>query len=376
MREVLVEEPKDSSDLMMAEEELKELPPLRDQIHQSSPEETVIVESAFDKLKQAPEAITAKKPKALNVQNFAELEAEISGDERDGEEEENDDVIVEGLFAEEPVDDDGNAARSLFEKQRMEKDNADQRKLERFLLEGDKSALGGRLNHGINSDEEERLILESREATIGERPEDFVFSDREDERNEDCYDEEGNFLPVWKIKLNRAARRALELQMRTMEENDSEEVMKETSKDKKTRLEEMKKKLELQKATRCLAGGVKLTDEKQSSILSRMKSAISTQLPPRPSRVGRLKGFGDFMKPARSKKSKFATFVRLEAIRARNKKEVGSDSKARFVFRQQADKKSSSELNRTNGAHIRKPKIKRAKKKRGPGLFGALGISK
>lgn len=365
---------KSNSQLRMEEDYIEEQASSSfNKIPSCSPKAIEIYENAFDKLKQAPKAVDPKKPKALNIHNFAELEAEISDEEKGGEEEEDDDVIIEGLFAEEAVEDNGHAARSLFEKQMMEKDDAERQQLQRILIEGDRSALGGRLNHGLDNDDEARLILESREATIGQRPEDFVFSDREDERNEDCYDSEGNFLPVWKIKLNRAARRALELQTREMEENDSEEMLNETSKDKKTRLEEIKKKLQLQKATRCLAGRGTLTDKKQSSILSRMKSAISPSVPTRPLRVNRLKGFGKFGKPIRKKTSKFATFVRLEAIKAKNKNETRGESKARFVFRQQDPKKSFSGA---STAHIRKPKIKRTKKQQGPGLFGALGIRK
>jgi len=100
--------------------------------------------------------------------------------------------------------------REFVSYQQQAEDAKEQRDFEKVFIEGRSDLLKGRGGKNrLNDDRmDKKFSFLSRDVMLAENPEDYLVSD--EEMNEDCYDEDGLFLPVWKIRLNRERRRKIE----------------------------------------------------------------------------------------------------------------------------------------------------------------------
>merc|ERR1711879_71320 len=114
--------------------------------------------------------------------------------------------VVKDLLAQKKVIETAELAHKRMELdalRREEQDKKDIRFFERVFIDGEIDLLNRKRNMRAANGEKD-LNFVSRDAQLAEKPEDFLSGD--EEKNEDCFDENGNFLPVWKIRLNRARR--------------------------------------------------------------------------------------------------------------------------------------------------------------------------
>jgi len=278
-----------------------------------------------------------KKKSGLDIAQFVQREAALSGDERDHEgDEDEEEGILEDLLAEKHEDDDGHQTRALLRQQEEEKDRKEQERLTRILIEGDHSELRGASRLG--PDGSAPVLIEARGALLGtvERPEDFVFSDPEDERNEDCYDSQGNLLPVWKIKINRHNRRKGEARMN----DDPDDVIVPTGR--------IPTALAKKRAAKSALGA----DNDQSALLAKIvgtNAGAGLKSLRKPS-FARRKMFGGFKKKKRpggsvamagagSQSTAFSRLAQEESARQQELEAIKKRSKkARFVFGQGASR--------------------------------------
>jgi len=125
---------------------------------------------------------------------------------------------------------------------RDQQDEAEQEFFERVFIDGEINLVNKKREHMEGTGE---MNFICRDKALGENPEDYIVSD--DEMNNDCYDENGHFLPVWKIRLNRARREKLKQLDADFFSSDEDEDMEGLSKEeklarKKARFEEKMRK--------------------------------------------------------------------------------------------------------------------------------------
>eukprot|EP00494_Astrolonche_serrata_P002799 UN02805 len=158
------------------------------------------------------------------------------------------------------TDDTRNSRRELDALRRAEEDDKQQKLLEKVFIEGQTHLLKGRngqsLLHDKKHDSSKEMKFTSRDATLKTKtPEDFITGDAE--LDKDCYDENGEFLEVWKIRLNRENRFKIVAMEENLSSDDEEYADKGLSK-------EERRKLLTEKIAKKNASNMKLSAEQAS----------------------------------------------------------------------------------------------------------------
>jgi len=263
--------------------------------------------------------------------------------------------VVKGLLAKKKVketEEERKWRRQLDAIRREQDDEAEQVFFERAFIDGDISLL-----------KQKREFLEGtgdmkfvcRDKALGENPEDYIVSD--DEANADCFDENGNFLPVWKIRLNRARReklKSLDADFFSSDEDADEGLSKEERLAQRKARFEAKLKNEISSKKTASADKffgpeqtegkeepAKKTDasakKKRAPVFKRAKRRLSTSL------KGRISRFASECESTTPKKQSGKSFVFKQASRARSEPEKVIDVKH---VQKQAKRKKKPKLGR------------------------------
>jgi len=231
-------------------------------------------------------------------------------------------------------------------------------------------------NDGANIEQSDFV---SRHSVFRERFEDLLSSD--EEKNADCYDENGKPRPVWKIQFERQAKLKLKA---TMTKRKSLGSDSDDSDDDRMTLQERKRRAEetldrqMRGQTRAAGGGVLDKDASLSSILHKVSKRIREPASSGADPTTGVFGKSGFRNQRRKVSSKFSSKAKqlAELKAARKDKGFGHGSKKHYTFtRSSKEKKEESkpQMNPSKNASPSKPKEKLRAPKRKSALCGILG---